>query len=231
MRSILTGAFLCCATMAQGAPLNGDFSDGLNGYTLDACGFTCGRPTDPFFDILSNGGDPYLQVNTGTSLLGVTQASASTNIEITASANILSFDAVQFATRNDPGSSGTGPFFDALSILLIDELSNFHFVFDIVSAGAVFNPFSNPNLTVTQTAASDPFFDTGVAVDLSLFEGQTLSLGIYAFSESDSTILFGGFDNFALSAKQTLAVPVPASLPLLLGALGALGLVRRRSQT
>lgn len=231
MRFAISSAFLFCSTMAHGAIVNGDFDDDLNGYTLEACAFLCNRSPDPFFEIQSNGANSYLGVTTGTSLLGVTQASASMDIQITSNTNLLSFDAIQFSTQNDPGSSGTGNFFsDALSVVLIDEGSAFHFAFDIVSSGANFNPFSNANLSVTQTTASDAFFDTGVEVDLSAFDGQTLSLGIFAFSESDGDVLFGGFDNFALTGNPISAVPLPASLPLLIGAFGILGLTRRRQQ-
>ena len=228
MRSFLTGILMCCATSAGAVTFNGDFSNGLAGFDLDACGLSCGRPTDPFFDILTNGGNPYLGVTTSTSLLGVTQASASTDIQIGTGSNLLRFDAVQFPTRDDPGSRGGSPFYDALSVLVIDSASRFHFLFDIVAAGAVFNPFSNPAIGVTQTAPSDPFFDTGVAVDLRAFEGQTLSLGVYAFTESDGVMLYGGFDNFTLTSLGGSTVPLPASLPLLLGAVGLLGLARRR---
>ncbi len=232
MRAILIGAVLSCATsMAHGATLNGDFSDGLNGYSLEACGFDCDRPTDPFLSINLNDGNPYLGVTTSTSLLGVLQASAQTDIAVTADANTLSFDAVQFPTVDDPGSSGTSPFGDALSVVLIDAVSDIVFLFDIDASGFKFNPFGNPGFTVTQTTASDPFFDTGVEVDLASFEGQNLTLGIFAFSESDGVILSGGFDNFALSGSQIAPIPLPAGLPVLLAALGLLGLIRRRATT
>lgn len=232
MRAILTAAALCCATTtAQAAPLNGDFSAGLNGYTLDACGLTCGRPTDPFLSIAFDGANPYLRVSTSTSLLGVLQASAQTDIDVTASANRLTFDAVRFPTLPDSGSTGASPFDDALSVVVMDAALSIYFLFDILATGFEFNPFGSSAFTTTQTAASDAFFDTGVSVDLSAFEGQTLSLGIFAFSESDGEILTGGFDNFVLSGTPAAAIPLPAGLPLLLGALGIVGLIRRRAGT
>lgn len=229
MRSNIVAALMVCGTSTQAAVVSGDFSDGLNGYTLDVCGLTCGRPTDPFFDIQFNGLNAYLEVNTGTSLLGVTEASASMDIAITADTRFLSFDAIWLDSRTDPGSTGTGGFFeDALSTLLIDESSNYHFLFNILHDGFAFNPFANPNVDVSQTAASDPFFGPGVLSDLGAFEGQSLSLGIFAFSESDGMTLFGGFDNFTLSTEPISPVPVPPSLPLLAGAFALLGFARGR---
>ena len=203
--------------------------DGLNGYSLEACGFTCDWPTDPFLSIDSNNGNPYLAVTTSTSLLGVLQASAQTEVALTTDGTTLTFDAVQFPTVIDPGSSGASPFGDALSVVLIDALSDIFFLFDIDDSGFKSNPFGSPDFTVTQTPASDPFFDTGVEVDLASFAGQDLTLGIFAFSESDGVILSGGFDNFPLSGGPIAMVPLPAGLPLLLGGLGVLGRIRRRA--
>lgn len=228
MRSVLATAVLLSASAAQSAVVNGDFSQGTTGYALEACARICDRPVDPFLSIGTNGADPYLRVTTSTSLRGVIEASARQDVMITEDHQVLTFDAVQFAPQDDPGSSGTGPFFDALSVAIIDEFSAFHFIFEFEESGPLFNRFNNPLLDVKETAASDPFFSTGVRADLGAFLGQTVTLGVFAFTASDSRILTGGFDNFSLSAASVPAVPVPGSLPLMLGGLAVFGLSRRR---
>ncbi|SFR15717.1 hypothetical protein [Poseidonocella sedimentorum] len=221
-------ATLAIAAPARGAVVNGDFSAGLTGFTAEACAFVCTLDPANWISIADAGGNPYLEISTGSTLEGMTYAGVTTPITISATARTLSFDARLISDLTDPGSSGTSPFVDSLSVFLFDSALNYTWIFDIESSGATVDPFANPALSGASLAApADPLFDWHAEVDLGGFMGQAVSLGIAAFSANDGRSLRGGFDNFTLTGEPA-TVPLPAGLPLLLGALGLTGLLRAR---
>lgn len=231
MTNLITSASfmfcLCIASTSSASVVDGGFDNGLDEWVVETCAFQCDRTQTPFLDIVTDGANSYLGIGTSPSGIGIIQESATQSVDITEAHSILTFDAISFGTSNDPTSAGGDIFSDALSVVIQTSAFDFDFLFEITNSGSVIDPFSNPAISVSQTAPSDSFFDLGVRSDLSNFIGQTVTLGIFAFSAGDGTLLSGGFDNFELSGPDVPVVPLPGGLPLMLGGLLAFGLVRR----
>jgi hypothetical protein len=191
---------------------NGDFSQGLSGWTDLSVGGSA-----------KVGGDETLLLGGGT---GAAIYSASLwqgdngffefadPLSLTAAEKFLSFDVRLEAQPEDTSESGTSFFTDALSVELYDSLD---FGYDL---------FFQSDLDF----AVDGSWST-VFLDISALQGRDFALTINLFDENDGFNALFGVDNVMFSETDSLddsiSVAEPASLGLLALGLGALMLRRR----
>jgi len=217
-----------CAGPTCAAVVNGDFQTGsLSGFSTDQSG---GGAYSDFVNIQSDGGNSYAQLTTGSAALGLSLAALFQDIEITSASSYLTFDASLVSNVVDP-FSGVSAFQDNVTFYMFDALGQYVPIFGYLgSGGGGIDPFGgSPTAAAIATLSTpgDSFFDTGVAVDLSDYVGQTVQLGLLASAYNDGRIVTAAFDNITLS-QQPAMVPLPASLPLFLMTFGAFSLLRRR---
>lgn len=236
----LAVAAIMMATQTVAATVNGDFSDGLTGYTAIANTNLSG-PQDPtgFVEVGNNAGNPFGQLTSDQELEAlVLFITLKTSFTVTADMPILTFDyGLIFDQANAGIPSDFVPSFnsDRFSVEIRD-LDAAGTIFDLglytlldrTEAGTVLDPFGNSSaLDPVIGESSDPFFDASLTADLSSLTGRNLeiSFGIRDFFDGRQTSY--GVDNIQLSAVPT-AVPLPASLWFLIAGLGALGWTRHR---
>ncbi|MEM1235388.1 MAG: VPLPA-CTERM sorting domain-containing protein [Pseudomonadota bacterium] len=238
-RATLLAATLM-GTSALGATINGDFSDGLNGYTAFADTNLSG-PQDPagFVSVGDNSGNPFGQVTTDAELealvlfMGLRQ-----QFTVSSDATIFSLDFGLIFERANTTVPSTPSFnSDRLSVV-IQDLDAAGTIFDLgvytlldsTRDGTVLDPFGNASgLNVVLDAPTDSFFDASVSADLSSLVGRNLELTFEVRDFFDGRQSSYGVDNITLSADPGAAVvPLPATGWLLIAGFGALGAMRRR---
>ncbi len=230
--------FLALALLASpvsAAVVNGDFETGdLSGYTTDISG-PSGVPFDTFASVQTSGGNSFFETTTGSVADGLSQTSIMQSTTVTSATSLLTFDTSLIEDSADQLIGAGSAFQDNITFFIFDSSFNYIPVFALLTGGGGVDPFGgNPVAAAiaTTTSPSDTFFDTGVSVDLTRFIGQDILFGIATNAYNDGRILTGRYDNIAFSAptppQDPSAVPLPASLPLLAFAFGALTLLRRR---
>lgn len=228
-------------TSAFGATINGDFSDGLNGYTTFADTNLSG-PQDPtdFVGVGDNSGNPFGQVTTDEELEAlVLFMGLRKQFTVTPDATIFSLD---FGLISETANTGVPADFvpsfnsDRLSVV-IQDLDAAGTIFDLglytlldsTRDGTVLDPFGNASgLDVVLGDPTDSYFDKSVTADLSSLVGRNLELTFEVRDFFDGRQSSYGVDNITLSADPSLTpVPLPATGWLLIAGFGALGAMRR----
>ncbi len=211
--------------------MNGDFETGdLTGYTAEKYGAS-GVAFDAFVNILNDNGNSYVEITTASWVLGLDTASITQSKTIDTQSALLTFDA-DFVSEEVDFVGGGSLFRDSVSFYFFDENFDFYRPYGFVSGGgAGIDPFggTGADAFTTLTTATNSDFDTGVSVDLSGFMGQTLLFGLGAVSNNDASIVTARFDNLTFSALPSdspAPVPLPATLPMILAALGLLAAYR-----
>lgn len=231
--SILAGAAALFSAANASVVTNGDFETGdTSGFDVAGCGGAITMTEDPvcgfanvidpspFITVQQNGENDFLQLDSGLGTQ-IVLGQVIQSLEITADANILSFDAGVLDILPGLGNEAFPDFLlvsvrtemgDSRPIFLIDNLLNF------IAADNSLNP--------SLTSPSDGFFDTGVVADLSSLVGMSIFLEINLNSVLDGNRTLFALDNFALTGDGVSEVPIPA--PMALFATG-LFLLRRVS--
>jgi len=248
----LTSLFL--STQAHASVVNGLFLDDFNGYNVKA---EANRPqnnpsdTTPFVNIQNNANDPYAQLLTDEDVGSFVKfLTIEQQFTVTAQNSLLSFD---YGLILDTENSGLGNNFipsdnsDLFSVLIrdldaagtISDLGVYNLI-DVTTAAPISNPSStnvtdpsnanSPVLAVTTQAAADPFFETSASVDLSALEGRDLEIEFILRDFFDGRRTAYGVDNIVLSQSPSLqAIPLPASMSLMIFGFAAFGFARRLS--
>jgi len=146
---------------------------------------------------------------------------------------------------------GTFPFFNVAVDVSSIDLSTFNGPFVPVGGLAPifrFSLFDNPGggLSVGAGTLLDSFDVTGTASPRTVFDWTSDTFGLSTAGNTNGNVVlqidllqggYAAFDNLVLTASDTLppnpptpAIPLPAGLPLLLGALGVTALLRRRTK-
>lgn len=193
---------------AHASLINGDFSGGINGWTLSS--FGGGDPAN-FYSIADNAGDAYLQFDTGAYIQGLQGLTFKQTLSIGPENALFSADIKVFTPSND--STGNG------SNLFLGDTITFSAQSTAVGSkpfGAVYeiNRYFDANTPGGQgigiiTPLSGGFFDLNITADLSAFIGQSTTISLSLLPDDDHKRSSYGIDNVQLSA-----VPLPAALPL-----------------
>ena len=245
MKNLRDGLILVAVLMATptlAATVNGDFSDGLTGYTASADTNLSG-PQDPdgFVGIGDNAGNSYGQLTTDPELEAlVLFITLRQQFTVTADTPLFSFDfGTVFDQPNTIIPSGFVPSFnsDRFSVQIRDldaagTISDLglYTLLDRTRTGTVLDPFGNSSaFDMVLGTSSDPFFDASLTADLSSLVGRNLevSFGLRDFFDGRQTSY--GVENIQLTEGVPAAVvPLPASVWFLLAGFGALGCTQRR---
>jgi hypothetical protein len=251
---------------------NGVFDDGLTGWTAGAeTNFLGPRPSGSYVNVQQNAGNPYARLITDPDAASnVTFITLTQEFRVTADTPLLSFD---FGLTLDVANSINPPLpnevsnsFDNFQAIItdLDAVGNIfdpgrYILVDRTTASAATNPSSTtvtdralPSaggstgvaLEVTTEDASDPFFETTVAVDLTGLVGRDLSIQFLIRDFFDGRQTAYAVDNIVFSAVSgpnpgpgqgpggnppgPAVIPLPASMWLLVAGIGALGIMRRR---
>jgi len=207
-------ALLIGASPAFGATLNGDFSEGLTGYTA-AAETNLSGPQDPagFVGLSTQAGNPFAVLSTDPILEAlVLYISLKKTFTATSATSMLSFDFGRvFDVANTVLPAGFVPSNndDRFTVQLRDLNAagtifdlGLYTLFDNTNAGTVADPFGNASdLDVSFGAASDPFFDTSVSADLTSLIGRELELTFTLRDYFDGRQSGVGIDNISLALK------------------------------
>lgn len=193
----------------QASLVNGDFSNGLNSWTLSS--FGGGSDLTNFYSIADNAGDAYLKLDAGAYIQGLQVLTFKQTLSIGPENALFSADIKVFAPTND--STGNG------SNLFQGDVITFSAQAAAIGSkpfGAVYeiNRYFDANSPVGQsigviTPLSGGFFDFNITADLSTFIGETTTISLNLLPDDDHKRSSYGIDNVQLSA-----VPLPATLPL-----------------
>lgn len=260
---ITAAVFVLGATPASHASviLNGMFDDGLEGWTAQA-DTNFSDPVQPgsYVNVQQNGGNPYARlISDPDADSTVTFVSLTHAFQVPASAPILSFDfglaLDEENSINPPRPAERSASLDNFQAIITD-LGAAGTIFDpgryILVDRTTASPPGNPSqTTVTDNAnwgeggssgvsldlttqdATDPFFDTTVAVDLTNLIARDLSIQFLIRDYFDGRQTAYAVDNILFSqasgvTPEPAAIPLPTSIWLLAGGIGGLGIFRRR---
>lgn len=232
---LLTGVAALLSAAHATVITNGDFEAGdTSGFDVAACGGAVTMMDDPvcgftnvidpsgFITVEQDGTNNFLQLDSslGTQiLLGL----LTQTLNITADANILSFDAGVLDVL--PGL-GNETFPDFVLVSVRTEMGELLPIFSMSDQFGF--AVSDNALNASLTSPSDGFFGTGVIADLSSLVGMSIILEISLNSTLDGQRTLFALDNFSLTGGDVSDVPIPA--PLALFATGLFLLRRVSSQ-
>ncbi|WP_421859261.1 PEP-CTERM sorting domain-containing protein [Marinobacter salarius] len=213
--SVLVGiVFLVVSVSSHAVPItNGDFSEGLTAWSDVSLSGSASVGSD---ETLTLGGGAGAEIYSASLWQGDNGFFQFSNpLSLSAEDKFLSFDVRLESQPGDVSESGTSLFADSLSLELYDSLD---FTYDLFfQSGSDFAVNGNWST---------------VFLDISSLQGRDFALTINLFDEDDGFNSLFGLDNFAFTASDSpddsIPVPEPASLGLLVLGLGAL-LLRRRS--
>lgn len=209
-------AFLVVSVSSHAGPIsNGDFSQGLSGWTDLSSGGSAAVGTD---ETLLLGGGTGAEIYSASLWQGDNGFfEFSDPLSLNAAEKFLSFDVRLEAQPEDPSESGTSFFADSLSLELYDSLDFSH------------DLFFQSDLDFTVSGSWSTVF-----LDISSLQGRDFALTINLFDEDDGFNTLFGVDNVTFtdtdSPKNTVPVPEPASLGLVALGLGGLMLRRRAAK-
>lgn len=230
LRLLLAAWIACAATPSLATTVNGEFNDGLNGWTVEGLDSTGYSAINPFLASASGTADPFAKLITPFASSGFLAERIIQTVSITALNYILRYDLDLVSTANDPSNpngSGKG---DLLLSGLRTSTDEFFIsrvrAFDGLTE-ALGQPLSGTGL-ITQVGAINSNFSYGVEVDLSSYIGTSLDIFFTAALTADGKITTFGVDNVALIGSAIPAVPLPSSILLLGFALPGLWSLKRR---
>ena len=216
--AVFSAVLALCSAQAQ--IFNGDFSAGLDGWTVKAfdASFSPIDPT-PFVSTVSVGGSTAVKMETGTFSQGLRVAEVSQVFALDPAMPWLSFDFTLPTVFPDATGTGTSTDSDIFSVTVIPNA-------DLVSIDRHGNITTGPgifNITVTDSAR--PGFDKRLQADLSPFIGGGFPLTLrFSISQSDDGFLFDPYiDNIKLAA-----VPEPAAIGWIAGLACTAFFLRRK---
>lgn len=211
---------------------NGDFENGLDGYTVTNLSAPA---VTPLATLGTHAGNTFLKLEarpvTGGFGVNVTQS-----ITIDAQRPLLSFDAaVMFEEILFNGTPNNNN--DAFAVSLTPAVGNSTTVFLIDARSTTSSFISDLGASPKVTPAAEDIFGTtlsafSIVADLSDFAGQSLTMNLTALNgEPFVTQTVFAVDNlrFDRLPETPAMVPLPASAVLLLGAVGALARLRKRA--
>jgi hypothetical protein len=261
---IAAAAFLLGAAAPSHAIVlqNGVFDDGLTAWTARAeTNFLGPRPPGSYVNVQQNAGNPYARLITDPDAASnVTFVSLTQEFRVTADTPMLSFDfglVLDVANSiNPPLPNEVSNFVDNFQAIVTDLDAagtlfdpGRYILVDRTTASAVSNPSSTTvtdralpgaggstgvSLVVMTQDASDPFFETTAAVDLTNLIGRDLSIQFLIRDFFDGRQSAYAIDNIVFSQASSVTpvpgpavIPLPASMWLLATGIGAFGIMRR----
>jgi len=207
-------SFISLSFSANATLINGDFSNGVNGWTIS--NFGGGDPAN-FYSIEDNGSDPYLQISSGLFTDGLLALTFSQDVFISSANALFSADIKVFTPVADVTGAGTSPFlgdavlftaesigFGQLPLGSINEVNRF---FDNTVSGSL-------NLGLISPLSG--FFDLNLQADLSAFIGETTTISFSLLADDDFRNSSYGIDNIQLSAipVSVNSIPIPSTILL-----------------
>lgn len=221
-RIFLGAAFaLLLSPHSEAQIVNGDFTAGLTGWTVNAvnAGFTPIDPS-PFIHTTTVASDPAVKFETGAFSDGLNRARLSQAITVTPAAAMLVFDFTLpsvFPDATGTGGSTASDLFSAMiqpngDLMTVDRSA-------AITTGPGF-------LGITVSPSPNPGYDRRLSADLSSYVGAPFTVTlIFEISQSDDGFRFDPFlDNVALTA---IPEPAPFGTALALMAAGAAAFRKR----
>ena len=212
--------------------VNGDFSDGLNGYTSRRVSiFGENTNTDPVRRIGDNAGNPYLEIDSFSRAFRDLAVEVTQSFVMSSTDTILTFDAGLLSAGDDPAfPNGAQNSAEGLALLFRDGNDDLSVLFSITESGAALgNTFFDPNL-LSITDLTSGLFNHRFTADLSAFAGQSVELIFQATSEDDGRVSTYGVDDITFTSATVTPSTVPLPAPIALLGFSVIGLfsIRKR---
>ena len=213
--------------------VNGDFSDGLNGYTATREGFSSVPDNGQTARIQTFNGNPYLELDAFSSLRPQLGVAVTQGFDLNPLAPILNLDIARLSIqrRTDSSVETTSPA-DNLTVFFRVGDGNLRALFQLSGSGGLVKGSGVDDALLSSEAVTEPIFDTvfpdeafSLTADLGAFSGEAVELSFFAGRNNDEVITRFGVDNVAFTGVAP--IPLPAALPMLLAALAGMVALRR----
>ena len=218
-------SFISLSFSANATLINGDFSNGVNDWTIS--NFGGGNPAN-FYSIENNSFDPFLQINSGLFGNGLRALTFTQDVFISSANALFSADIKVLAPITDPTGAGGSPFLGDAVLFTAESLGLGQLPLGSINeVNRFFDNTVSGSLNLGLITPLSGFFDLNLQADLSAFIGQTTTIGFSLLADDDFRNSSYGIDNIQLSAAPVLVNSIPNPGTLLLFAIGLLILQNR----